>query len=170
MTNFKTFWESLKKIFLPLTEQTGSATLAHGIRRGRHTERPGSGRRECEKKPPRLRHERIFCLYLTSNQAKAPLGFGASVCRVSHFGDCHDGCTCQGCPQGQKNFPDTHYRPENFFALTCASGMAQNTDGISPLWETGRGGWGNGNGTRIIAKASGTENPGTRSLTARIIR
>lgn len=117
MTNFKTFWESLKKIFLPLTEQTGSATLAHGIRRGRHTERPGSGRRECEKKPPRLRHERIFCLYLTSNQAKAPLGFGVSVCRVSHFGDCHAGCTCQGCPQGQKKFSGHALSSGKFFCL-----------------------------------------------------
>ena len=43
---------------------------------------------------------------------------------------------------GQKKFPDTYYRPENFFALTRAPGMAHNAHDESPLWETGRGGLG----------------------------
>ena len=135
MTNFKTFWESLKKIFLPLTEQTGSATLAHGIRRGRHTERPGSGRRECEKKPPDCGMSVYSACIWRQIKPKPLWGLGfpsaVSLTLATAMPDVH----VKVARRVKKNFPDTHYRPENFFALTCASGMAQNTDGISPLWE-----------------------------------
>lgn len=89
----------------------------------------------------------IFPMYLTSRSIQSPFGVGGICCIhiFLSFCDCHDGGAGQGCPffsGGQKKFPDTYYRPENFFALTRAPGMAHNAHDESPLWETGRGGLG----------------------------